>query len=244
MNAVPLLETRGLCRSYGYRLALRGLDLTVQAGELLCLMGPNGAGKSTLLSGLASARHPDAGEIVYRDHPVRTLSERRAYLAELGFLGHEPGLLYDLSARENLQFFLGLYRGWPGTAGRARITDLLERAGLTGRQHDPVRTFSRGLKQRLGLCRVFLNDPRLVLLDEPLTGLDRAGVAFLIELLREHSRTGGAALVATHDEQTFRELTTRFVFLRNGELLADVPQDRYTDEARAKVQAMLYSGVR
>jgi heme ABC exporter ATP-binding subunit CcmA len=233
----PLLETRGLTRYYGYRPALRGVDLSVAAGQMICLLGPNGAGKSTLLGTLCAPRRPDEGDIHFRGRPVTTDRERRAYLAEVGTLGHEPGLLYDLTARENLAFFQGLYVR-RGDAGR--IDALLKRTGLADRAGDLVRTFSRGLKQRLGLCRVFLSDPALVYLDEPLTGLDREGTRVLLGLLEEHLARGGSALAATHSEAAFRDLAHRFIYLRNGSLVADIPRERYNETSRAKAEALLY----
>ena len=236
-NTVPLLATRGLTRYYGYRPALRGLDLDIQAGQFICLLGPNGAGKSTLLGALCAPRRPDEGEIRFRDRLVDTDRERRAYLAELGYLGHEPGLHYDLTARENLEFFQGLHlrKGDP-----ARIDELLRRTGLADRAGDPVRTFSRGLKQRLGLCRVFLSAPLLVCLDEPLTGLDREGTTVLLGLLEDHLTRGGATLAATHSEAAFRDLAHRFIYLRNGSLAADIPRERYNETSRARAEALLY----
>ncbi|MCR9141559.1 MAG: heme ABC exporter ATP-binding protein CcmA [bacterium] len=240
------LRLAGLTKRYGYRRALIDVELDLAAGEIVCLLGPNGAGKSTLLSALTSRNPPDGGEIFFQDRPVRTIEERRAFLAGIGFLGHEPGLFLDMTAAENLSFFLSINdrrytaRKRDASEYRKRVDELLTRTGLAGRRDDRVRTYSRGMQQRLGLCRVFLTQPDLVLLDEPLTGLDREGAQAMRELLRDFAARGGAALITTHDEDFFRETASRYVFLKQGRLIADITADRYTPASRARVHEMLY----
>ena len=222
---------------------LREIDLRLAPGEIVCLLGPNGAGKSSLLSTLTSRNPPDSGEIHFRGRPVTTIDERRALLAALGFLGHEPGLFLDMSADENLVFFQRVHKREISADDRERIDELLTRTGLAGRRTDRVRTYSRGMQQRLGLCRVFLTRPDLVLLDEPLTGLDREGAQAMRALLTEFAAAGGAALITTHDEEFFRSTARRFIFLKQGRLIADIDRDRYTPTARARVQSMLYGDI-
>ncbi len=238
----PLLEIRKLRRNYGYRPVVRDVDLSIASGELVCLLGPNGAGKSSLLAALTSRNPPDGGEIILDGETSGDTGSRQRYLARLGFLGHAPGIFLDLSARENLNFFYGLqHADVNANERRERVEALLRRAGLGDRMDgDRVRTFSRGMQQRLGLCRVFLSRPRLILLDEPLTGLDREGAATLVEFLRESLAGGSAALITTHDEDFFQDIAQRYVFLKSGRLIADVPVDKYTDTARRKVHDLLY----
>lgn len=238
----PLLEIRKLRRNYGYRPVVRDVDLRIAPGELVCLLGPNGAGKSSLLAALTSRNPPDGGEILLDGESANDLNSRQRHLARIGFLGHAPGIFLDLSARENLNFFYGLQHGNVDAKVRREIVEaLLHRAGLGERMDgDRVRAFSRGMQQRLGLCRVFLSRPRLILLDEPLTGLDREGAATLVEFLRESLAVGSAALITTHDEDFFRDIAQRYVFLKSGRLIADVPVDKYTGAARAKVHGLLY----
>lgn len=243
-----LLRLSGLGKRYGYRNVLRDVDLHLAPGEIVCLLGPNGAGKSSLLSALTSRNPPDSGEIHFYETHVRTIEDRRALLAATGFLGHEPGLFLDMNAKDNLQFFLRMHnqgykstRDDPGeSTHNARLDELLSRTGLAGRAGDRVRTYSRGMQQRLGLCRVFLTQPDLVLLDEPLTGLDREGAHAMRGLLEEFAAAGGAALITTHDEEFFRNTAHRFIFLKQGRLIADIMSDRYTETARARVHEMLY----
>jgi heme exporter protein A len=239
------LSLTGLGKRYGYRRVLRDVDLDLAPGEIVCLLGPNGAGKSTLLSALTSRNPPDSGEIVFQAQAVRTVEDRRAFLAAIGFLGHEPGLFLDMTAVENLKFFLSVnerkYGSKADASGYARrIDDLLTRTGLAERRDDRVRTYSRGMQQRLGLCRVFLTRPDLVLLDEPLTGLDREGAHAMRDLLGEFTQAGGSALITTHDEEFFRNTADRYIFLKQGRLIADVSTDRYTETARSRVHEMLY----
>lgn len=233
------LRLRGVGKRYGYRQVLREIDLSLAPGEIVCLLGPNGAGKSTLLSTLTARNPPDSGEIVFDDNPIRTIEERRAFLAGIGFLGHEPGLFLDMNAIENLRFFAALHERTSENL-EVRIAALLDRTGLAARGADRVRTYSRGMQQRLGLCRVFLTEPDLILLDEPLTGLDREGAQAMRELLNEFAARGGAALITTHDEDFFRGTAQRYVFLKQGRMIADVAADRYTARSRERVHEMLY----
>ena len=156
-------------------------------GAILGLLGPNGAGKSTLLAMLATLLRPSAGAIRYgtNDGSARRRSELRA---RIGVLGHDLFLYPELTARENLAFFAGLY-GLPNPDAAARAA--LERAGLSDRGDDPVSSFSRGMRQRVALERALIHGPRLVLLDEPFTGLDEASASALIARLH-HLRDGGA----------------------------------------------------
>jgi heme ABC exporter ATP-binding subunit CcmA len=176
-----VIRARGLSRRFGAKRALAPLDLDVEPGELVVVTGPNGAGKTTLLRLVAGLLAPSAGTI---DVGI----ER----SRLGFLAHEPLVYRELTALENLDLFGRLYRV---PERRERIGMLLERFGLWDARHETVRAFSRGMQQRLALCRTLLHEPELLLLDEPYNALDAAGAEVLDAELREH-RT---YLVATHD---------------------------------------------
>ncbi len=201
-------------RYYGRRRALSHVSLELQKGELVGLLGPNGAGKSTLLGVLATLIRPSSGRIVYGNHSgSRSTSELRE---RIGFLSHDLQLYEELTARENLEFFAGLY-GLDNPSERA--TRALSRAGLGRRENDVVDSYSRGMRQRLALERALLHDPRLILLDEPFTGLDEMATVALTDRLLGLKRSGCMVLVATHDLDIADEFVDRSVMLRNGKMV-------------------------
>ena len=189
-----MIEGAGLAKRLGDRRVFRDVDVSLPDGGFLLVTGPNGSGKTTLLRVLAGLTAPDRGDL--------TIPRRE----QIGFLGHEPLVYRELTPLENLTLFGRLYR-IPERGERVGM--LLERFGLWERRHERVSTFSRGLQQRLGLCRVLLHDPRLVLLDEPYNALDAAGCVLLDEVLAE-PRT---RIVATHEpERVERFATERLTF--------------------------------
>ena len=201
----------GVSRHYGRRRALARVSLTLRAGEVVGLLGPNGAGKSTLLGLLSSLITPSAGTVRYGEQTAEGagVDLRR----RLGLLSHELRLYPELSARENLEFFAGLH-GLPDAA--ARVAAALERGRLGDRADEPVQGFSRGMRQRLALERTLLHEPRLVLLDEPFTGLDEGSCRDLAARLGELRDERRLVLVATHDLDLVDGLVDRAVVLRRG----------------------------
>jgi heme exporter protein A len=198
-------------RSFGRRRALNRVSVTFVAGEIVGLLGPNGAGKSTLLGLLATLIRPTSGELRYGE---KTATNGGAALrGRLGFLSHELQVYPELSARENLEFFAGLYRL---DEPPRRAAAALDRAGLAGRADDPVAGFSRGMRQRLALERALLHGPRLVLLDEPFTGLDEASGRALAARLRELRDDRRIVVLATHDLDMVDGLLDRAIMLRDG----------------------------
>jgi heme exporter protein A len=198
VSAAPFdFDTVDVCdvsKHYGRRRALAHVSLTGRGGEILGLLGPNGAGKSTLLNVLATLMRPSAGEVRYGGKLSRDVGD--PLRCRIGVLGHDLFLYGDLSARENLEFFGKLYGVTPLAP---RVDRALEDARLTDRAHDRVSGFSRGLRQRLALERALIHDPRLVLLDEPFTGLDDASCTALADRLRALRSSGALVLMATHD---------------------------------------------
>ncbi|MBI4477450.1 MAG: ABC transporter ATP-binding protein, partial [Acidobacteria bacterium] len=207
----------GVARHFGRRRALAQISFTVRAGEILGLLGPNGAGKSTLLGVLATLVVPSAGHVTYGERSARDWGPplRR----RIGVLAHELYLYSELSARQNLAFFAALY----GVDQAPTIEAALGRAGLGDRGHDDVATFSRGMRQRLALERALLHQPRLVLLDEPFTGLDDRAIGAVSDRLRGLASEGAIVIVATHDLDLADGLVTRVALMRDGRLLADEP---------------------
>ena len=214
-------------RNFGRRRALNRVSFRCEAGEIVALLGPNGAGKSTLLSITATLLAPSSGEVRYGE--VAAPGAGAALRARIGLLGHDLYLYPELSAAENLTFFAKVYR----LAGVPALVDAaLDRAELTERRDDAVSGFSRGMRQRLALERALIHDPRLVLLDEPFTGLDDAATAALRRRLEGLRTAGRIVLVTTHDLETIEGIIDRAVMLQNGRLVtieagAGSLRDRY-----------------
>ncbi|MBA3270494.1 MAG: ABC transporter ATP-binding protein [Acidobacteria bacterium] len=204
-----------VARHYGRRKALSQVSFACSAGEVVGLLGPNGAGKSTLLSILATLVEPSAGEVTYGGY--RAAAAGAAVRARVGLLGHDLYLYPELSARENLAFFARLY-GLPDVD--ARVQRGLEYANLVDRADDQVLGFSRGMRQRLALERALVHGPRLLLLDEPFTGLDQSSAAALVGRLRGLQDDGCLIIAATHDLDVAEGLLTRVLFLRQGRIVS------------------------
>jgi heme exporter protein A len=200
-------------RHFGRRKAVSRVSLTLQRGDILGLLGPNGAGKSTLLSMLATLVTPSSGRITYGT--LTGNADGALVRARIGVLGHELHLYPELSARQNLEFFARLY----GLDPAAVVPAALEGAGLGDRAEDQVSAFSRGMRQRLALERSLMHAPRLILLDEPFTGLDDRAVGIVANRFRQLARGGAILVVATHDLDVADGLITRMAVIQSGKLL-------------------------
>jgi heme exporter protein A len=188
----PAIELRGLTRHFGERTALRDVSVRVPAGATLAVLGHNGAGKSTLLRILATLLRPQGGEVVVLGEPLP--NRAFAVRGQLGLLAHEPLLYRDLSGRENLRYHAGLH----GTPPQ-RVEEVLAAVGMERRAEEPVRLLSRGMVQRLAVCRAVLHKPKLLLLDEPRANLDPAA-SVLVEPLIGRA-TGTTRVLTSHDPQ-------------------------------------------
>ncbi len=210
-----MIEVRNLVKRFGGKTVLRGLNFDVQPGEFVALLGPNGAGKTTFLRILASLSQPTLGQVRVAGYNLPHQSA--AVRARLGVLSHLPLLYGDLTAEENLLFYGRLY----GVAELPRrIGEVLEMAGLLARRHDLVRTFSRGMQQRLAICRAVLHDPEVMLFDEPYTGLDQDASLMLDELLQTVAAQGRTVVMTSHDLARAEDLATRFDILSRGAIAA------------------------
>jgi heme ABC exporter ATP-binding subunit CcmA len=231
------LTVTEVTRTFGRRRALNRVSFECDAGEIVALLGPNGAGKSTLLSITATLLEPTSGAVRYGEHSARTAGA--TLRGRIGLLGHDLYVYPELSPAENLQFFGRLY----GVADIGRRVDAaLERAELSHRRDDPVSGFSRGMRQRLALERALFHDPRLVLLDEPFTGLDDAATAALRRRLEGLKASGAIVLVTTHDLETIEAVIDRAVMLQNGRLATIEPgagslRERYRRLCAMETQA-------
>jgi heme exporter protein A len=208
------LQVVDVARHYGRRKALSQISFTCEPGEIVGLLGPNGAGKSTLLNILATLLSPSVGRVQYGDHADTDTGA--AVRAQIGMLGHDLFLYPELTARENLTFFAHLY-GLKDVDGT--VTAALDRANLSARADDYLAGFSRGMRQRVALERALLHGPRLILLDEPFTGLDQASTAALVARLQERQRAGCMIVLATHDLEVADSLISRAIYLKNGRMV-------------------------
>ncbi len=213
-NGSAFLSIDGLRKSYGGLEALRGVDLELQRGEFLCLFGPNGAGKSTLLKIIATLLRPSSGRVKVLDYDLD--ENPQEYRARLGMVSHQSFVYQDLTLLENLEFYAALY----GVKDpRQRALALLEQVNLADRYDMPAGHLSRGMQQRLTIARALVNDPALLLLDEPYTGLDEHAAKVLrdqLQLLHDRKRT---IIMVTHNLRRGMESATRLGILARGELV-------------------------
>ncbi len=210
-----MIRVKKLIKRFGSKTVLNGLNFSVEEGEFVALIGPNGAGKTTFLRILASLSRPSAGllQVAGCQLPQDAAKVRQ----KLGFVSHQP-LLYDnLTATENLKFYGKIYNL---SNMDTRIAEVLGTVGLTARQKDLVRTYSRGMQQRLAIARAILHDPSVILFDEPYTGLDQDAAAMLDTVLRSVAAQGRTVVMTSHDLARVEELASRFDILSRGKIAA------------------------
>jgi heme exporter protein A len=212
----PAIELRGLSRWFGERVALKDISLRVEAGQTLAVLGRNGAGKSTLLRILAALLRPHGGDVAVFGEPL----PRRAFAVRgrLGLLAHEPLLYRELTARENLEYHARLHRVDP-----ARVDEVLAQVQMERRADEPVRTYSRGMVQRVAVARAVLHDPALLLLDEPRANLDPAAGELIEPLIGRPS--GRTRVLISHDPRAALAEADLVLALTGGEVayLGDPP---------------------
>jgi len=210
-----MIEVKKLVKRFGLKTILRGLDFSVESGEFVALLGPNGAGKTTFLRVLATLSRPSMGQVKVAGHQ---LPDEAAHVrAKLGVVSHMPLLYPDLTAEENLRFYGRMY----GIGNmEARISEVLEMVGLENRRKDLVRTFSRGMQQRLAIGRAVIHDPEVMLFDEPYTGLDQDASEMLDDVLRSVAAEGRTVVMTSHDLVRAEDLATRFDILSRGVITA------------------------
>jgi heme exporter protein A len=212
-----MITVRKLVKRFGLKTVLKNLDFEVEDGEFVALLGPNGAGKTTFLRILASLSRPSLGEI--RLAGYRLPDQAAAVRRRLGVVSHQPLLYGDLTAEENLRFYARMY-----SIGNSeqRISQVLEMVGLAARRRDLVRTFSRGMQQRLAIGRAVLHDPQIILFDEPHTGLDQDACTMLDNVLKEVAARGRTVVMTSHDLARVASLASRFDVLSHGAIAASI----------------------
>jgi heme exporter protein A len=213
-----MIEVRSLVKAFGLKPVLRGLNFSVQGGEFVALLGPNGAGKTTFLRILATLSKPKLGEVRVGGFqlPQQSAQVRR----RLGVVSHQPLLYGDLTAEENLRFYARMYSIQNAAE---RIQTVLELVGLYPRRRDLVRSFSRGMQQRLAIGRAVLHEPEILLFDEPHTGLDQDAAAMLDEVLRTIAAGGRTVVMTSHDLLRAARLADRVDILSKGVIAASIP---------------------
>jgi ABC-2 type transport system ATP-binding protein len=213
----PALEVTGVRKSFGPTVALDGVTLAVEEGELFGLLGPNGAGKTTLISILCGLTDADAGEVKLFGKPFRRSDTDLRRLIGIGT--QELSIYPDLSARENLRFFGKLY-GLGGKSLDARVDDLLAAVGLTDRANDRAGTFSGGMKRRLNLAAAVVHGPKLLFLDEPTTGVDPQSRNHIFEQVKALKAAGVTVVYTSHYMEEVQVLCPRIAILDGGKVQA------------------------
>jgi ABC-type multidrug transport system ATPase subunit len=210
------IQAEGLKKSFGNFDALCGVDLHVKRGEFMTLFGPNGAGKTTLIKLLATLTSPTSGTLSVYGYDVR--KDVNNIRSVIGVISHDPYLYDNLSAFENIKFFGTLY-GLDDVDNRAR--SVIKQVGLERRMNDLVRTFSRGMKQRLTVARAIVHEPKILLLDEPYTGLDQHGAQIFGEMLSDLKSQRRTILMTTHNIDEGLDLSDRIGILAKGKIVLD-----------------------
>ena len=220
-----MIKVRKLVKRFGLKTVLKGMDFEVEEGEFVGLLGPNGAGKTTFLRILSSLSRPSLGDV--RIAGYRLPHQATAVRRRLGVLSHQPLLYGDLTAEENLRFYGKMYAVEDPDS---RIDEVLQLVDLAHRRNDLVRTYSRGMQQRLAIARSVIHDPDILLLDEPYTGLDQDACAMLDEVLQEIAVQGRTIVMTSHDLARVADLASRFDVLSRGIIVSsagreDIPKD-------------------
>ena len=221
-----MIEVKKLTKRFGLKAVLRGLDFQVGQGEFVALLGPNGAGKTTFLRILASLSRPSFGEVRIAGYSLP--GQASAVRRRLGVVSHLPLLYGDLTAEENLRFYGRLY-GLEHL--ERRVNEVLELVGLVSRRRDLVRTFSRGMQQRLAIGRAVLHDPDVMLFDEPHTGLDQDASTMLDTVLRQVAASGRTVVMTSHDLARAGDLASRFDVLSRGKIAASVQRTEISSDS-------------
>ena len=208
-----MIQVEGLVKSYGHTYALRNVNLEVRQGQFLTVVGPNGAGKTTLLRILATLLKPTGGLV--RINGLDLASRSAEIRRHIGFVSHQSLTYPKLTIEENLTFYGKLY---DVPAVEERVETLLHLVGLKARRHDPARTLSRGMQQRLSIARAIIHQPSLLLLDEPYTGLDQQAAEMLRQLLQTITTEARTVVMTTHDLQRALDLCDKVAILAKGQI--------------------------
>ncbi len=208
------IELAGVSKSFGTVRALSTVDVRLTNGNLVLVEGPNGSGKTTLLKILATALAPDEGQYLWDGQPVH--DQKLKVRSAIAFMGDRLGFYEDLTVQQNLLFWARLYDLENAQDAATQVPEILQRWGLDIYRHRQVRALSLGMLRRLGLAKVVVQNPRLVLLDEPFNGLDRENSAHLVETLVAWKDAGKIIVIATHQPEIIEKITDQHIKLSNG----------------------------
>lgn len=208
------IVAEGVTKSFGNIQALRGVDLKVKKGEFVTVFGPNGAGKTTLIKLLATLTKPTSGKVIIANHDIK--KEPDKVRALIGVISHDPYLYGNLSALENIGFFASLYGI---SQPKEKAIQVIKQVGLESRMHDLVRTFSRGMQQRLAVARAIVHNPKIFLLDEPYTGLDQHGARIFGDLLNWLKTENRTIVMTTHNLPEGLEISDRVAIIDGGKII-------------------------
>jgi ABC-2 type transport system ATP-binding protein len=224
---VPAVQTSGLTRTYGTMVALKSLDLTVQRGDLFGFIGSNGAGKTTTLRILATFLAPSAGNAYVLGHDV--VRDADAVRHVIGYMPDFFGVYKDMEVTEYLDFFGACYK-IPTAQREKTVSDVLELVGLSEKKGALIGALSRGMQQRLGLARVLIHDPQLLLLDEPASGLDPRARIEMMAILQELQRMGKTIIISSHILSELQTLCNRVAIIERGQLIYSGPVQGVTQQ--------------
>lgn len=219
VDSTRQVAIHGLVKRYHFQPVLNHLSLTLGDGDFCILVGANGAGKTTLLRILATLARPTHGKIYFGDHLITSSPALRR---EIGYVGHQPMLYNDLTALENLIHYARLY-GCPHPEEHSR--DAILSVGLMDHQDKPLRTFSRGMQQRLSIARALLHDPHYLFFDEPYTGLDAQASQWLDQQLQQLHHPGRVILLAAHQPGRLLRMASHIAWLQDGQISHHIPID-------------------
>ncbi len=230
MSAPPLpaVQTLGLTRSYGSMVALNTLDLTINQGDLFGFIGSNGAGKTTTLRILATFLAPSAGQALVLGHDV--VRDADAVRHVIGYMPDFFGVYKDMEVTEYLDFFGACYK-IPTAQREKTVNDVLELVGLSEKKGALIGALSRGMQQRLGLARVLIHDPKVLLLDEPASGLDPRARIEMMAILQELQRMGKTIIISSHILSELQTLCNRVAIIERGKLIYAGPVQGVRDQA-------------
>lgn len=226
MNEKELISLSKVGKRYGHVKALKSVTFGIEEGGFLSVFGPNGAGKSTLLKILSHQTYPSSGEVFYSGVSLKKLDD--GFRRKFGVISHQPFVYENLSAMENLSFYAGLYGV---NNGEKRAEELLKKVDLYQRRCDPVRTYSRGMLQRVSIARALVHDPEIIFLDEPYTGLDSVASNNLTALLQEQLGGNKTIIMVTHDLKIGLELATRIIIMKKGEAVFNEPKENIDEHS-------------